>query len=320
MRVLVTGAAGFVGSALLRRLAADGHEIVAIVHTRALVAPPSQVIATHALAALDHSTRWDRVFEGVDCVVHLAACVHAPRAAAGNYQAVNVDAALALAHAASHAGIAHFVFLSTIKVHGEISAPDAAGLPHRYTEEDPPAPADPYAHSKWSAEQELRRLESRAALAVTVLRPPLVYGPGVRANFISLLRAVDYGLPLPFAGVDNHRSLLYVDNLADAIVTVLDRKVARGRTYLVTDGRDPSTAELAAAVGAALGRRPRLFRCPPSVLRAAARLLGLRARFDRLLGSLMADDGRIRAELGWSPPYTQAEGIAATVAWYRGRA
>jgi len=244
-----------------------------------------------ALAAREHES-WPAI-EGAHSVVHLAAIAHR-KASAAELQRVNVDLARDVGRAAVAAG-APLVFVSSVKVHGERSGA-------RLSEASPILPGDAYAESKARAEEALRAIPG---LRLTVLRPPLVYGPAVKANFLALMRAIARGVPLPLAGVENRRSLIYVGNLCDAIMACLG---ASGKTYLVCDGAPLSTPQLCRAIGAALGRPARLFRFP-------AALLPLKA----LTVSLELDDSAIRRELGWRARFSLQEGLSATAAWYRNR-
>lgn len=272
-----------------------------------------------ALARIDGigpATAWSAAVSGVEAVVHLAGRAHVLGKAgadeAARVRAVNVAGTVHLARAAARAGVRRLVFLSTAKVHGERNA----GGP--WTEQDPPAPEELYARSKWEAELALDVLARTSDLEVTVLRPPLVYGPHARANFLRLLRTVDRGLPIPLGAISNRRSLVYVGNLADAIATCVAHPAAADRTFLVADGEDVSTPELVRRVAAALGRPARLVSAPVWMLRLGATLLGRGADFDRLAGDLAVDAGAIRRELGWQPPYTMRAGLEETARWYRG--
>lgn len=286
MRVAVTGASGFVGQALCPALAARGHQVVAI--DRA---------AAGDLAGL---ADWSRIVAGVDAVVHLAALAHAHRHSLERLRAVNVEVPLALGRAAAQAG-ARLIFMSSVKAMGEETRGAALD------EESPLAPQDAYGRAKADAETALRAV---AALDLTVIRPPLVYGPGVKANFLALMRAIARGWPLPFASIANRRSLVYVGNLADAVVRCVESPGAAGRTYLVADGRAGSTPELCRALGEALGRRARMFAFPPALLELAPPL-------KKLTRSLEVDDRAIRRELGWAPPVAFGEAIGRTAAWLR---
>ena len=281
MRIAVTGATGFIGRALCARLGGE-HDVRAVVREQ-----------TGDLARFRD---WPSVLGGMDAIVHLAAYAHG-RGDAASLHAVNVDATIAAAEAA-HASGAHFIFVSSIKVHGEQST-----TPLR--ENSPLAPSDPYARSKAQAEEALRALPG---LRLTVLRPPLVYGEGVKANFLALMRAIARGLPLPLASIDNRRSVVYVGNLVDAIARCVSDARSVGRTYLVADDEAPSTPALCRAIGTALERSARLFPFPPAWL-----------PLKQLTSSLEADASAIRAELGLQPPFTLQEGLRATARWYRGR-
>ncbi|MCC6611816.1 MAG: SDR family oxidoreductase [Burkholderiales bacterium] len=312
MKVLVTGATGFIGRSLCPALRGRGFAVRAAV--RGEPALPAD-IEIAKIDTLGPATRWSAAVSGVDAIVHLAGRAHVLGAngadEAAKVRAVNMEATVHLARAAIRAGVRRFVFVSTAKVHGEQNA----GRP--WTEQDPPAPQDLYAVSKWEAEQALAELSRTSALEVVVLRPPLVYGPGVKANFLRLLRTVDRGLPVPLGAIRNRRSLVYVGNLADAIATSIDRPAAANRTFLVSDGEDVSTPELIRRVAAALDRPARLVSVPLWMLRLGARLLGRGADFERLVGELAVDASAIRRELGWQPPYSMQSGLEATAKWYR---
>ena len=309
MKVLVTGATGFVGTALCARLVACGVEVVPAV--RSTSGLPHEVVVGN----LDASTDWRPALTGCDAVVHLAARVHVMDDTAQNplalYRATNTEATLNLARQAAQAGVKRFVFISTIKVNGE-------GRDVPYRESDVPAPDDPYAISKWEAEQGLQKIAADTGLEIVILRPPLVYGPGVKANFMRLLRMVKRGWPLPLASIRNRRSLLYLGNFVDAIRVCVEHPAAAGQTFLLDDGEPVSTPELIRAVARAMGRPARLLAVPVGVLELAGALLGKRAAVARLTGSLFVDGSAIRSRLGWTPPYSLQQGLAATVAdWQR---
>jgi nucleoside-diphosphate-sugar epimerase len=311
--ILLTGASGFVGRALFARLRNNGGTVRAAVRAYAADAR----ISDQAIAVGDigPDTDWSKALSGCDAVVHLAARVHVmqPGASAADYFRVNVEGSEQLARSAAAAGVRRFVFLSSVKVNGEATE----GRP--FSESDPPAPVDDYAVSKMRAEACLRRIAAETGMEVVALRPPLVYGPGVRANFLSLLRVVEAGLPLPLASVANLRSLIYVGNLVSAIETCIHHPAAAGNTYFVTDDDDVSTPELIRRIAAALGRSPRLFPLPVSLLEGAAALFGRRAQVQRLTASLQMDVSRIKSELRWTPPVTMQQGLMETASWYRTR-
>ena len=312
LQVLVTGANGFVGRPLCRCLAERGWSVRGAV--RALDERFPEGAQPAAVGNIGPATDWQPWLAGGDAVVHLAAHVHVMRAATpdslAEFRAVNTQGTLKLAGQAAAAGVRRFIFVSTVKVLGE-------GKEAPYRDTDGAAPHDAYGISKQEAEEGLRRIEAATGMAVTILRPPLVYGPGVGANFLRLLRLVESGWPLPLASVtDNRRSMIYVGNLVDAILRCVEHPAAAGRTFLVSDGEDLSTAALIRQLATAAGRAPRLLPCPPAALALAARLVGKQAEANRLLGSLAVDAAPIRQALGWTPPFTVAQGIAETERWH----
>lgn len=301
--VLVTGASGFIGRAACAAFVRRGWEVHAAVRN-----------ATHiegARPVLGDLTRgWP--IEGVDAVVHLAGIAHQIHAqnAEPVYHAMNCEATERLARAAVRAGVRRFVFMSSIKVNGErtsIDRPFRAG--------DTPLPQDRYAGSKWAAEQALHKIERDLELAI--IRPPLVYGPGVRANFLRLVGLVERRLPLPFGAIRNRRSLIHVANLADLIVAAATSPAAAGRTLLAADGEDLSTPQLVSEIAAALGMRARLLSVPVALLRLGGAMTGKGAEIARLVDSLAVDANETRQRLGWRPACSVGEGIADTVRWYR---
>jgi len=311
-RILVTGASGFVGSALCPALDAAGYPTRRAVRKGSEQGQsPGESVSVGQIGA---STNWAEALHGVECVVHLAARTHVLGETASDplsaYRRINVEGTRRLAEQAAAAGARRLVFLSSIKVNGERTGAQP------FTEDDHPKPEDAYGTTKWEAEQMLREIEGKTRLEVMILRPPLVYGPGVKGNFLRLLRLVARRWPLPLASVRNQRSMIYVGNLVDSILACIRAPAATGRLYLVSDGTDISTPELLRSVAEALAVSPRLFSVPPSVLMLAATLLGQRAEASRLLGSLQANSSRIRRELGWRPRYTMEEGLAATARWF----
>ncbi|MBI3480403.1 MAG: SDR family oxidoreductase [Nitrosomonadales bacterium] len=312
MKFLVTGANGFVGKPLCEELLARGHAVKGAVRTPLPLADHVEAVV---VGDIDGGTDWQRALEGVDVVIHLAARVHVMRDDAvdplAEFLKVNLQGTENLAHQAAHAGVKRLVYASSVKVNGEQTAGDEV-----FTESDTANPQDPYGVSKWQAEQALRRIASETALEFAIVRPPLVYGPGVKGNFISLFKAVGQGVPLPLAGARNARNLVYVGNLVDALIACATHPAAAGQTYLVRDGEEVSTASLVKKIATALGRADRSFYFPPGLLRAAAALLGRSAQIDRLFGSLRVNDAKIQRELGWVPPYTLEQGLRVTADWY----
>jgi nucleoside-diphosphate-sugar epimerase len=311
--VLVTGANGFVGRALVPALLdAD------LRPRRACRALPNRNLAsahTVAVGEIGPDTEWGGALNGVDAVVHLAARVHVMKDSVADplplYRRVNVEGTLRLAQAAAQADVKRFVFVSSVKVHGECTG----ATPFR--ESDEPGPVDPYGLSKWEAEQGLGEVATRTGLEVVILRPPLVYGPGVKANFLRLFSAVDRGLPLPLGSAGNRRSIIYVGNLASSLVETVTNPAAAGQTFLVADTPAPSTAELVRAMAEALARPARLFPFPSGIIRGVARVAGRGAAVDRMFGSLEIDSSHIRGCLGWQPPFTMQQGMSETAAWFR---
>jgi nucleoside-diphosphate-sugar epimerase len=315
MRVLVTGANGFIGRALVARLLEGGNTRV-----RALVRrpqPPVEGLESVVLPELSHAQDWLAALHGIDVVVHLAARVHVMREQEADplaaFRQANVGGTLALARAAVGHGVRRFVFISSIKVNGERTP---AGRP--FTAQDLPDPQDAYARSKLEAEEGLAQLSGGGhAMQLTVIRPPLVYGPGVGANFRALMRWLQRGIPLPLGAIHNRRSLLARANLIDLIRICLDHPAAANRTLLASDGEDLSTTELLRRLGAALGSPARLVPVPAAVVQGLAALAGRRAVAQRLCESLQVDGAATRALLDWQPPLRVDEGLAETAAAFR---
>ncbi len=257
---------------------------------------------------------WQQALRDVNVVIHLAARTHVLDDLSADplaeYRRVNVLGTTALARQAAVSGVRRLVFLSSIKVNGE----STQGAP--FEEGDLPAPEDAYGISKLEAEQALEQIAKTTGLETVILRPPLVYGAQVKGNFLRMLGAVARGLPLPLASVNNRRSLIYVGNLVDAIITCIGTPAAAGKTYLVSDGEDISTPALIGKLAAAMGKPARLLPCPTGLLMLGAAMLGKRAAAARLTGSLRVDSSRIRRALGWQPRYTLDQGLTATAQWY----
>lgn len=308
MTVLVTGSTGLVGRTLVQRLTKMAGLAVRTA-SRDVDAAPVPCVEHHALLLLGPHADFGAALSGVRVVVHLAARVHVMQDLAADplaaFRAVNTAGTLALARQAAAAGVRRFVFVSSIKVNGEQTE---LGQAYRY--DDRPAPQDPYGISKCEAEDGLRALAAATGLEVVVVRPPLVYGPNVKANFAALMRAVQRGLPLPLGAVtDNRRSFVAIDNLVDFLVTCLDHPAAADQTFLVSDGEDLSTADLLRRLGRAMNRPARLIPVPTALLRAGAALLGRRDQAQRLLGNLQIDIDHTRTNLGWTPPVSVDEGL-----------
>jgi nucleoside-diphosphate-sugar epimerase len=309
MTTLVTGANGFVGRAICEVLS-RGTDVRAAVRGAGAVTTVADVVH---VGSIDGTTDWRRAVMGVERVVHLASRVHMVHERStdlySQYRATNVEGTAALARAAVDAGVRSFVFVSTVKVHGEETSA------HPYSERDSPRPQDAYGRSKREAEQVLSEIASDSAMRVSILRPPLVYGPGVRANFLRLLRAVDRALPLPLGAIDNRRSMIYLGNLADAIRVASEAEEGHG-TFLVSDGEDISTADLFRRLAGHMRRPVRLLPLSTQLLAVAGKLIGASSAVRRLTGSLQVDSRAFREAFQWTPPSTLDEGLAATVTWY----
>ena len=308
LTVLVTGANGFVGRALCAALTASGRGFRASVR-----APLPDFPDAVAVGEIGPDTDWRAALEGVQYVTHLVSRTDVLRETApdplAEYRRINVAGTLRLAQQAVLAGVRRLVFVSSIKVNGEWTTKP-------FTEDDARRPEDAYGVSKQEAEQALARVTVGTGLELVVLRPPLVYGPRVKGNFLRLMDLVTRRTPLPLSSIDNRRSLIYVGNLVDAIVKATDAPHAAGRTYLVADGEDVSTPGLVRALAQALGVAPHLLPCPLALMRLGATLTGRHAELARLTGSLQVDSARIRRELDWRPPFTLAQGLAQTAQWY----
>lgn len=307
MPTLVTGANGLLGRALCSVLEHADHQVIRIVRRSTT---PWEV----SVGDVNEHTQWGEVLgSGVDVVVHLAGQVPADGKATDwktdLFYQTNALGTRNLANQCAQYGVKRFVFVSTVKVLGE-------GKDEPYRGNDLAVPSDAYAISKWEAEQALCEVAAKTGMAVVILRPPLVYGPGVKGNFLRLMQAIDKRRPLPLGAIQNQRSLVYLGNLVDVIRLCLTHPKAAGKAFLVSDGDDVSTPELVRRIAASLGRRPFLLPVPVSWMRWAGRVLGKQAAVDRLLSSLCVDISPLREELSWTPPYTMQEGLEATAQWY----
>lgn len=332
-RILVTGASGFVGKSLCAELLRRGDTVRAAVRA---VCSPIENIEVEVVGSINGDTDWSAALDSVDVVIHLAARVHVMNDDATEpleaFRCVNTAGTERLARSAAASGVKRLVFVSSIKVNGESTLPVPAKakkippaplLPKRGTiksvfrETDEANPQDPYGVSKCEAEQALHRVAKETGLEVVIVRPPLVYGAGVKGNFAQMLRVLAKGIPLPLASVHNLRSLIYIGNFVDALLRCVSHPAAAGQTYLVSDGEDVSTPDLLRQLGAVMGCPARLLPCPPALLKLAGRLLGKSDQIERLLGSLQVDSGKISRELDWQPPFPLQEGLKITAEWYR---
>ena len=308
MRLMVTGAAGFIGRPLVRHFGGLGWTVI-----RGVRFPGNDNHAEHPDAhtvRVDQDTGHFDICDRVDAVVHLAGIAHVHGVDAEEFRNANAIWTQNLARRAAALRIPRFIFVSTVKVAGD-SHPDPID------ENAPFEPNDFYASSKATAEAMLEEVGRQSELRIITIRPPLVYGPDVKANFLSLLRLVDSGWPLPLASVRNRRSLVYVGNLVSAIEACVTHPIAANRTFFVSDDHDVSMPQLVEAIAAALGKRPRLFPFPPRLLQCIGHVGGRGEQMARLTESLQVNISRIKTEIGWRPPFSLQQGLRETVSWYR---
>jgi len=315
MTILITGASGFVGRNLCKYLA-QRHALRLAVREHRADAESLRGLGDVVVAGnVCGTTDWSQCLQGVRVVVHLANRAHVMRESAVDpvaaFREVNVEGTRRLAEQAASAGVRRMVYISSVKVLGERTQSQM------FSEKSIPAPEDPYGQSKWDAEQVLQNVAAKTGLEVVVLRPPLVYGPGVGANFQSLMRWVARGIPLPVAAINNRRSLIYVGNLASAIEAALVHSAAAGKTYLVSDGESVSTAKLVTMLASALAVPDRSWPLSTALLRLMGMVVGKSREVARLVDSLAVDDTAIRRDLQWLPPYSMAEGLRETGTDYR---
>jgi nucleoside-diphosphate-sugar epimerase len=308
-KILITGVNGFVGSALCMEAVARGFDVRGA--TRNVCDSPIG-FENIVVGDINADTEWHSALLNCDVVIHLAARVHIMSETADDtlseFRLVNTTGTECLARCAVTSGVKRLVYVSSIKVNGEETSDDVA-----FCEQDQPNPQEAYGISKWEAEQALHRVAAETGMEVVIVRPPLVYGPGVKGNFAQMLRVVTMGIPLPFAGVKNQRELIYVGNLVDALITCATHPAAVGNTYLVGDGESVSTPYLLRGLAKASGVSSRVFAWPVGLLKLMGALLGKGDQVERLVGSLQVDSSKIRRELGWEPPYRLQEGLNKTV-------
>lgn len=314
MHFLVTGATGFVGRALVERLnGCHGFSVRGVV--RRLMADLPAGAEYIQAADLSPEADWKAALSGVDVVIHTAARVHVVRENVADplaeFHRVNVEGSLSLARQAAYVGVRRFIFISSIKVNGEYTPLDKP-----YTADDVPAPVDPYGISKYDAEEGLRKLAQQTDMEVVIIRPPLVYGPGVKANFLNMMRWLRKGVPLPFGAINNRRSLVALDNLIDLILTSIEHPAAANQTFLVSDGEDLSTTELIRRMAVALDVPVRLLPVPHKLLEAGFKMAGKSDLAQRLCGSLQADIAKTCTTLNWKPLISVDEGLRSTAEYF----
>ena len=306
MKILVTGGTGFVGRAAVSALQSAGHTVRLALRSSGAVTPAESVVVGELRPTID----WTRALDGIEAVVHLAARVHVMRDHAGSAEEIertNTDGTLRLARAAASAGARRFVFVSTIKVNGELTA----GRP--FCADDEPNPCDDYGRSKLMAERGLLEIHG---IEPVIIRPPLVHGPGAKGNLARFCRLAQFGLPVPFGAIDNRRDLIGVANLANLIERCVWHASAPGGVFLAADDEPLSTPQLFRMIAAALGRPARMIHVPVAMMRAIARPLGFGAEIDRLTQSLEIDATKTRDMLGWQPPYSTIDGVSAMARAY----
>lgn len=309
--ILVTGANGFLGRSLVKRLIQEysvGYIKIATRNKNSL----SSNLITHIINDITPLTDWTLALEGVDTVIHCAARVHIMKDLSVNslsdFRNTNVESTLNLACTAAKMGVKRFIFMSSIKVNGEYTFPN-----NIFSENQTPEPFDSYAISKMEAELRLQELALQTGMEVVIIRPPLVYGPGVKANFAALIRAVQRGIPLPLGSIQNQRSLVSLDNLIDLITVCITHPKAANQTFLVSDGNDLSTPDLIRGIADAAGVPARLFPMPTWALQMSGNLLGKGDAVQRLSGNLQVDISKARDLLGWTPPLSVEEGLKRAV-------
>ena len=309
MKILVTGATGFIGTRLSETLTNSGHQVR---NTTRSLAPNSSTTCEVITCDLESADNLDHLTTGCDAIVHLAGRAHVmsddPATSESLYLSANVDVTKKLAQSASRTGVKRMILMSSVKVNGESTTIDTP-----FTSQDAPNPQDPYGRSKTQAEQALWDVASTSELEGIVIRPPLVYGPGVRANFASLIGIVNRGIPLPLGSINNKRSFVSIDNLIDCIATALQSSNAAGQTLMVSDGNDLTTPELIRSIASALRKSPKLFPFPSALLKLAATTAGKRGAYDRLCGSLTVDIALTKQKLSWTPPFTVQDSLQRTV-------
>ena len=313
MRIFITGSSGFVGKPLCVEAHDSGHEVIAAV--RGCTQIFSEQIEQFKIADLSEEIDWVNALQGVDVVIHVAARAHIMNDNAINpvaeFRKVNTLATLCLARHAAEAGVKRFVFLSSIKVNGEITE-----LGHPFTPDNDYVPADPYGLSKYEAEQGLLVVSKETGMEVVIIRPPLVYGEGVKANFLSMMKWVNKGVPLPLGTIHNQRSFVALDNLVSFIIHCIDHPKAANEVFLISDGEDVSTTELLHKVANAFGKKALLLPVPVWLMTMAAKLIGKGDVANRLFGSLQVDSSKACELLGWKPVITMDEQLKKTAEAY----
>ncbi len=312
MKILVTGANGFVGLPLSQHLISAGHQVVGVIRSNHLLTTINPRMHSYAIGDISEITDWQDCLDGVECIIHLANRAHVIDEQSSNpfalYRKVNTEGTLNLARQAVAAGVKRFIFISSIKVNGESTLPGQALTPV-----DQHIPFDPYGLSKYEAELGLKLIAEQTCLEVVIIRPPLIYGPGVKANFLKMMQWVEKGIPLPLGAIQNQRSLLGVDNLINFIELCMTHPDAVGQIFLVSDDHDVSTTELLKEIAFAMNRPLRLLSIPQSFIEKILIFLGQKHISERLCGSLQLDIGLAKTRLSWMPPHTFQDQLNKTV-------
>jgi nucleoside-diphosphate-sugar epimerase len=316
LKILVTGATGFVGSPLIRLLSSQGHQVIGAVRSQSNISVNSFAgVEFKAVGDIHGSLDWTPFLADVNAVVHLANRAHVMNESDTNpfalYRSINTEGTLQLAHQAAAAGVKRFIFISSVKVNGESTLPG-----QRFSPASDSIPSDPYGLSKYEAERGLKELSLKTGMEVVIIRPPLIYGPGVKANFLKMMRWVEKGIPLPLGSITNQRSLLGIDNFLDFIGVCLTHPKAAGQTFLISDDHDVSTTELLKEIASAMHRSSRLLSVPQFVLEKGLILLGQGDITERLFASLQLDITLAKTLLSWKPPFSFNDQITKTVAAY----
>lgn len=321
-RVLVTGASGLVGRYLIRLLLKKGYYVRAISRTEPAICLDNQSSDYYEWLHVDfgnESIEFDKLIDNIDHIIHLAAQVHIlndnSKETIETYKKINIEATEKLVQASVNKSAKRFIFLSTIKVNGESSHIIDNKEIKKITCADQPVPVDAYSLSKYEAEQKIQDICKNSHMEFTIIRPPLVYGPGVKANFLRLLKVVYQQLPLPFGAIDNLRSFIYVENLVDILFNCMSNQNAANKIYLIKD-IDISTPELIKTISKSFKKKALMFSLPVKFLKLMGNITGKQASVDRLTESLVIDDSEIRKDLEWSPPYTMEYGMKETAEWY----
>lgn len=316
--IFVTGAGGFIGKSLCCSLVHHGAAVTACVRSNPRILPPGSPIeklAYREISDISQVSDWSASLRGMDTVVHLAARAHVLRETEPNpierYRAVNTDSTLLLARQAASVGVRRFVFLSSIGVNGNTTS-----LGKSFTEESQIAPHNAYAVSKWEAEEGLLKLADESGMEMVIIRPPLVYGPGVKANFFVMMRCLHEGIPLPLGAIRNQRSLVALDNLVDLIGCCIEHPAAVNQIFLVADGIDLSTTEILRRLGNCLGKPARLLPVPQKIVETGLKCIGRRDLAQKLCGSLQVDISKARELLGWTPPVATDEALTNTAQFF----